>query len=65
MTPILGIPIPIGAILGVALGAGAAGLYYAYRLGGAPLNTDVHGVMAGLQPGSLRDHPLACAPRKA
>jgi hypothetical protein len=66
MTPILGIPIPIGAILGVALGAGtAAGLYYAYRLGNAPLYTDVHGVMAGLQPGSLRDHPLACAPRKA
>lgn len=64
-TPILTIPIPFGALLGIALGAVFALFYYAYRAGGDTLSTDVHGVLSGLQPGSLRDHPLACAPRRA
>lgn len=56
--------IPFGAILGIVLGAFLA---WTLRQGASskrdPSVGDVHGVMIGLQPGSLRTHPLACAPR--
>jgi len=66
-TPFLGIlNIPFGALLGIAFGGILAYMTHmstsAFR---GTLYTDVHGVMAGLQPGSLRDHPLACALKKA
>lgn len=64
-TYILTIPIPFGALFGILLGGVLASFYYAFRLGGDTLSTDVHGVLSGLQPGSLRDHPLVCAPQKA
>lgn len=60
------ISIPMGALLGIILGAFFA---WVLRQGASskrdPSVGDVHGVMIGLQPGSLRSHPLACAPRAA
>jgi hypothetical protein len=60
------ISLPIGSILGIILGATLA---YVLRFGTSskrdPSVGDVHGVMIGLQPGSLRTHPLACAPRSS
>lgn len=62
----LGFPIPIGVLLGIAVGAGWAQLWRTVvGASNSSLYTDLHGVMAGLQPGSLRTNPLACAPRAA
>jgi hypothetical protein len=62
----LGLNIPFGALLGIVLGGILAyTTHLSASAGRGTLYTDVHGVMAGLQPGSLRDHPLACAPKKA
>ena len=53
-----------GPLFGVVLGAIAAwGLRQGASSKRDPSVGDIHGVMIGLQPGSLRTHPLACAPR--
>jgi len=62
----LGFPIPTGTLIGIAVGVGSA---YTWRAAIGATNssvfTDIHGVMAGLQPGTLRTNPLACAPQRA
>lgn len=66
MTMILGIPIPFGLLGGILIGGLlGGGLYTVFQSNSSSLNTDVHGVLSGLQSGTLRDHPLACAPRSA
>jgi hypothetical protein len=54
-----------GFILGILLGSLFAGIYYGINAMKSPLLSDVHGVMMGIQTGTLRTHPLACAPRAA
>lgn len=55
--------IPVGFLLAIGLGIGwAVVMRTAASASGDPNVSDVHGVMIGLQPGTLRTHPLACKP---
>jgi hypothetical protein len=56
---------PWGYAIGILLGVAGATVFQGINATGSPLLSDVHGVMMGLQPGSLRSHPLACAPRSS
>jgi hypothetical protein len=53
---------PWGYFFGILLGVGFATIFQGVNATGSPFLSDVHGVMMGLQPGTLRSHPLACAP---
>jgi len=52
----------VGVLLGLAIGVGAGVAGWAVMRAGGPAVWDVHGVMLGVQPGSLRTGPLACLP---
>jgi hypothetical protein len=52
----------LGIIIGILLGAGAGVGWWAVMRSGGVAVWDVHGVMLGTQPGSLRTGPLACLP---
>jgi hypothetical protein len=52
----------IGLISGFILGGSFGALWWAVMRAGGPAAWDVHGVMLGTQPGSLRTTPLACLP---
>jgi len=56
----------IGGIIGgliIGIGAGVA-WWTILDACGPDVYPDIHGVMIGLKPGSLRTHPIACAPGK-
>lgn len=52
----------VGILIGILLGAGAGVGWWAVMRRGGVAVWDVHGVMLGTQPGSLRTGPLACLP---
>jgi hypothetical protein len=52
----------IGILVGIVLGVGFGGAWWAIMRTGGPAVWDIHGVMLGTQPGSLRTGPLACLP---
>jgi hypothetical protein len=52
----------VGVILGIGFGVAAGVGWWAVMRAGGPAVWDVHGVMLGVQPGSLRTGPLACLP---
>jgi hypothetical protein len=50
----------LGAVVGIGIGVGWWKLLDAC---GADVYPDIHGVMLGLKPGFLREHPVACVPK--
>ena len=53
----------LGVVLGLAIGVGGGvGWWYILKACGPDYYPDIHGVMIGLKPGSLRTNPVACAP---
>lgn len=52
----------VGVLLGILFGAGFGAIWWTIMRSGGPAVWDVHGVMLGTQPGSLRTGPLACLP---
>lgn len=52
----------LGVLFGIGAGVAAAFAFWTAMRAGGPAVWDVHGVMLGVQPGSLRTGPLACLP---
>jgi hypothetical protein len=53
----------IGSILGIGLGIGGGYAWWVIlNACGSNVYPDIHGVMIGLKPGTLRTAPLACTP---
>ena len=52
----------VGILVGIAVGASFGVAWWSIMRVGGPAVWDVHGVMLGTQPGSLRTGPLACLP---
>jgi hypothetical protein len=53
----------VGILLGIIVGGGFGFIWWKFLMRtGGPAVWDVHGVMLGTQPGSLRTGPLACLP---
>lgn len=52
----------VGILVGIAIGIGFGVAWWSIMRVGGPAVWDIHGVMLGTQPGSLRTGPLACLP---
>lgn len=62
---IIGIDIPIGMLVGAVVGIATGYIWWkVLDACGPDVYPDIHGVMIGLKPGTLRTNPMACKPSK-